>query len=144
MDSNKLHCRGPDGDRCTCKTVKMGLKSYTKNNYNYVIRVRVREVRNRGLEPTAVVEVKEVLKSSLVNIPREVQTLYYSSSCLCPPLTPGEEYLIMGYENEETSRLLLIDGSIAQRWKEKMGRKVKRWDKIIQGRGRGAHRQGRH
>lgn len=61
-------------------------------------------MRNRGLEPTAVVEVKEVLKSSLVNIPKETQTLYYSSSCLCPPLALGEEYLIMGYENEETSR----------------------------------------
>lgn len=69
-----------------------------------VIRARVREVRNRGLEPTAVVEVKEVLKSSLVNIPKETQTLYYSSSCLCPPLVPGEEYIIMGYENEERSR----------------------------------------
>lgn len=69
-----------------------------------VIRARVREVRNRGLEPTAVVEVKEVLKSSLVNIPKETQTLYYSSSCLCPPLSIGEEYLIMGYEHEETSR----------------------------------------
>lgn len=69
-----------------------------------MIRARVREVRNRGLEPTAVVEVKEVLKSSLVNIPRETQTLFYSSSCLCPPLTVGEEYLIMGYENEELSR----------------------------------------
>lgn len=64
----------------------------------------MREVRNRGLEPTAVVEVKEVFKSSLVNIPKETQTLYYSSSCLCPPLSPGEDYLIMGYENEETSR----------------------------------------
>lgn len=69
-----------------------------------VIRARVREVRNRGLEPTAVVDVKEVLKSSLVNIPKEMQTLYYSSSCLCPPLTAGEEYIIMGYENEERSR----------------------------------------
>lgn len=69
-----------------------------------VIRARVREVRNRGLEPTAVVEVKEVLKSSLVNIPKDTQTLYYMSSCLCPHLSIGEEYLIMGYENEETSR----------------------------------------
>lgn len=69
-----------------------------------VIRARVREVRNRGLEPTAVVDVKEVLKSSLVNIPKETQMLYYSSSCLCPPLTAGEEYIIMGYENEERSR----------------------------------------
>ncbi|KAG7454178.1 secreted frizzled-related protein 3 [Solea senegalensis] len=125
MDSNNLHCRGPHGDRCRCKTVRMTMKTYLRNNYNYVIRARVKEVRNRGLEPTAVVEVKEVLKSSLVNIPKETHTLYYSSSCLCPPLSPGEEYLIMGYENEETSRLLLIDTSIAQKWKDKLGKKVK-------------------
>ncbi|XP_074550922.1 secreted frizzled-related protein 3 isoform X2 [Halichoeres trimaculatus] len=137
-----VKAEGPD--RCRCKNVKMGLKTYLKNNYNYVIKARVREVRNRGLEPTAVVEVKEVLKSSLVNIPKETHTLYYSSSCLCPPLTPGEEYLIMGYENEETSRLLLIDGSIAQRWKEKMSRKVKRWDQILQGKGRAGQRRNRH
>uniref|UniRef100_A0A3Q3VUI3 Secreted frizzled-related protein 3 n=1 Tax=Mola mola TaxID=94237 RepID=A0A3Q3VUI3_MOLML len=112
-------------DRCRCKTERMCLKTYVRNNYNYVIRARVREVRNRGLEPTAVVEVKEVLKSSLVNIPKDTQTLYYSSSCLCPPLAIGEEYLIMGYENEESSRLLLIDGSFAQKWKDKIGRKVK-------------------
>ncbi|KAF0026969.1 hypothetical protein F2P81_021706 [Scophthalmus maximus] len=123
--ANNLHCRGPNGDRCRCKTVRMILKNYLRNNYNYVIRARVREVRNRGLEPTAVVEVKEVLKSSLVNIPKETQTLYYSSSCLCPPLALGEEYLIMGYENEETSRLLLIDSSIAQKWKDKMSKKLK-------------------
>lgn len=114
-----------------------------------MIRARVKEVRNRGLEPTAVVDVKEVLKSSLVNIPKETHTLYYSSSCLCPPLSIGEEYLIMGYENEERSRwgrhdamvvlsecapgkltvlgsrLLLIDGSIAQKWRDKMTRKIK-------------------
>lgn len=104
----------------------------------------MKEVRNRGLEPIAVVDVKEVLKSSLVNIPKETQTLYYSSSCLCPPLSPGDEYLIMGYENEETSRLLLIDGSIAQKWKDRLGRKVKRWDQILQGKSRGPQRKSRH
>lgn len=131
-DHNNFQCRGPIGDPCKCKTVKMGQKTYVNNNYNYVIRARVREVRNRGLEPTAVVDVKEVLKSSLVNIAKETQMLYYSSSCLCPPLTPGEEYLIMGYENEERSRLLLIESSIAQKWKDKMRRKVKRWDQALQ------------
>uniref|UniRef100_A0A8P4JW79 Frizzled related protein n=1 Tax=Dicentrarchus labrax TaxID=13489 RepID=A0A8P4JW79_DICLA len=110
MDSNNLHCRGPNG----------------------VIRARVREVRNRGMEPTAVVDVKEVLKSSLVNIPKDTQTLYYSSSCLCPPLSPGEEYIIMGYESEETSRLLLIDSSIAQKWKDRMSKKVKKWNAVQQ------------
>ncbi|KAF6719505.1 Secreted frizzled-related protein 3 [Oryzias melastigma] len=142
MDSNSFHCRGPNAG-CKCKTVKMSLKTYLRNNYNYVIRARVREVRNRGLEPTAVVEVKEVLKSSLVNIPKETQTLYYSSSCLCPPLVPGEEYIIMGYENEERSRLLLIESSIAQKWKDKMGRKVKRWDVILQGKSTTTLRRGR-
>ncbi|XP_026151917.1 secreted frizzled-related protein 3 [Mastacembelus armatus] len=124
----RLHCRGPDTDICRCKTVKMEMKTYLKNNYNYVIRARVREVRNRGLEPSVVVDVKEVLKSSLVNIPKDTQTLYYSSSCMCPRLMPGMEYIIMGYENEETSRLLLIDKSIAQKWKDRLGRKVKRWE----------------
>ncbi|TKS73773.1 Secreted frizzled-related protein 3 [Collichthys lucidus] len=35
MDSSNLHCRGPNGDRCRCKTVKMNLNTYQKNNYNY-------------------------------------------------------------------------------------------------------------
>ncbi|XP_051259334.1 secreted frizzled-related protein 3 isoform X2 [Dicentrarchus labrax] len=125
-----VKAEGPD--RCRCKPVKMCQKTYLRNNYNYVIRARVREVRNRGMEPTAVVDVKEVLKSSLVNIPKDTQTLYYSSSCLCPPLSPGEEYIIMGYESEETSRLLLIDSSIAQKWKDRMSKKVKKWNAVQQ------------
>uniref|UniRef100_A0A3B5MWH9 Frizzled related protein n=1 Tax=Xiphophorus couchianus TaxID=32473 RepID=A0A3B5MWH9_9TELE len=117
MDPNNFHCQGPNGGEAP-----LSLLLFFPI---LVIRARVREVRNRGLEPTAVVDVKEVLKSSLVNIPKETQMLYYSSSCLCPPLTAGEEYIIMGYENEERSRLLLIDSSIAQKWKDKMRRKVK-------------------
>lgn len=69
-----------------------------------MIRARVKGVRSHNGESTAVVEVKEVLKSSLVNIPKETLTLYYMSSCMCPPLTAGEDYLITGYENKETSR----------------------------------------
>lgn len=102
-----------EGDRCVIvkilfvrqnNTSSNSKTAYTGVNALAVIRARVKEVRNRGLEPTAVVDVKEVLKSSLVNIPKETHTLYYSSSCLCPPLAIGEEYLIMGYEHEETSR----------------------------------------
>ncbi|XP_005745594.1 secreted frizzled-related protein 3 [Pundamilia nyererei] len=118
-------------DRCRCKSVRMNMRTYEKNNYNYVIRARVKDVRNRGLEPTAVVDVKEVIKSSLVNIPKMTLTLYYSSSCLCPKLTPGEDYIIMGYEDGETSKLLLIDRSIAQKWKDRIGRKVKRWNQML-------------
>uniref|UniRef100_A0A669E835 Secreted frizzled-related protein 3 n=1 Tax=Oreochromis niloticus TaxID=8128 RepID=A0A669E835_ORENI len=126
-------------DRCRCKSVRMNMRTYEKNNYNYVIRARVKEVRNRGLEPTAVVDVKEVIKSSLVNIPKMTLTLYYSSSCLCPKLTPGEDYIIMGYEDGETSKLLLIDRSIAQKWKDRIGRKVKRWNQMLHKKIQGRH-----
>ncbi|KPP75862.1 secreted frizzled-related protein 3-like [Scleropages formosus] len=137
--------------RCKCKTVRLGSKTYLKNNYNYVIRARVKEIRTRNHDFSAIVEVKDILKSSLVNIPRDTVTLYYNSGCLCPPLAANEEYIIMGYESEEQSRfeqvpvgrfrsrsglrapltlspprrLLLIEGSIAQKWKDRMGRKVK-------------------
>uniref|UniRef100_A0A8C9R057 Secreted frizzled-related protein 3 n=1 Tax=Scleropages formosus TaxID=113540 RepID=A0A8C9R057_SCLFO len=113
------------GHRCKCKTVRLGSKTYLKNNYNYVIRARVKEIRTRNHDFSAIVEVKDILKSSLVNIPRDTVTLYYNSGCLCPPLAANEEYIIMGYESEEQSRLLLIEGSIAQKWKDRMGRKVK-------------------
>uniref|UniRef100_A0A672NRS0 Secreted frizzled-related protein 3-like n=1 Tax=Sinocyclocheilus grahami TaxID=75366 RepID=A0A672NRS0_SINGR len=91
----------------------------------------VKEIKTRNHDLSAIVEVKDVLKSSLVNIPRDTVTLYYNSGCLCPPLAANEEYIIMGYENEERSRLLLIERSIAQKWKDKMGRKVKQWDQLL-------------
>lgn len=69
-----------------------------------VIRAKVKEIKTKCHDVTAVVEVKEILKASLVNIPRETVNLYTSSGCLCPPLNVNEEYLIMGYEDEERSR----------------------------------------
>ncbi|MGH0116248.1 UNVERIFIED_CONTAM: hypothetical protein FKN15_000175 [Acipenser sinensis] len=103
MDSHNGNCRGT----------------------NTVIRAKVKEVRSRCHDVSAVVEVKEILKSSLVNIPRDIVTLYSSSGCLCPPLNANEEYIIMGYESEEQSRLLLVEGSIAEKWKDRLGKKVK-------------------
>lgn len=69
-----------------------------------VIRAKVKEVKTKCHDVTAVVEVKEILKASLVNIPRDTVNLYTSSGCLCPPLNVNEEYIIMGYEDEERSR----------------------------------------
>ncbi|KAG9340989.1 hypothetical protein JZ751_020183 [Albula glossodonta] len=142
MDSHNIHCRSSNSEQCKCKTVKLVQKVYLRNNYNYVIRARVKEIRNRNHDLSAVVEVKDVLKSSLVNIPRDTVTLYYNSGCLCPPLTANEEYIIMGYENEERSRLLLIEGSIAQKWKERVGRKVKQWDQLFRDQSRGNSERG--
>ncbi|XP_026878505.2 secreted frizzled-related protein 3 [Electrophorus electricus] len=143
MDSHNSNCKGVS-DPCKCKNVRLAQKTYIKNNYNYVIHAKVKEVKGRSHDLSAVVEVKDVLKSSLVNIPRDTVTLYYSSGCLCPPLTANEEYLIMGYENEEQSRLLLIDGSIAQKWKERLGHKVKRWDRANRAAVRNSSRSRHH
>ncbi|KAG8124849.1 hypothetical protein E2320_020122, partial [Naja naja] len=95
------------------------------------IRAKVKEVKTKCHDVTAVVEVKEILKSSLVNIPRDTVNLYTNSGCLCPPLNANEEYIIMGYEDEERSRLLLVEGSIAEKWKDRLGKKVKRWDQKL-------------
>ncbi|EMP26351.1 Secreted frizzled-related protein 3 [Chelonia mydas] len=91
-----------------------------------IIRAKVKEVKTKCHDVTAVVEVKEILKSSLVNIPKDTVNLYTNSGCLCPPLNANEEYIIMGYEDEERSRLLLVEGSIAEKWKDRLGKKVKR------------------
>lgn len=115
-------------ERCKCKPVRATQKTYFRNNYNYVIRAKVKEVKTRCHDVTAVVEVKEILKASLVNIPRDTVNLYTTSGCLCPPLHVNEEYVIMGYEDEERSRLLLVEGSIAEKWRDRLGTKVKRWD----------------
>ncbi|CAK6448433.1 unnamed protein product [Pipistrellus nathusii] len=128
MDSSNGNCRGANSERCKCKPIRATQKTYFRNNYNYVIRAKVKEVKTKCHDVTAVVEVKEILKSSLVNIPRDTVTLYTSSGCLCPPLNVNEEYIIMGYEDEERSRLLLVEGSIAEKWKDRLGKKVKRWD----------------
>uniref|UniRef100_A0A8C5RMF3 Secreted frizzled-related protein 3 n=1 Tax=Laticauda laticaudata TaxID=8630 RepID=A0A8C5RMF3_LATLA len=131
MDSNNGNCRGTNAERCKCKPIKATQKTYLRNNYNYVIRAKVKEVKTKCHDVTAVVEVKEILKSSLVNIPRDTVNLYANSGCLCPPLNANEEYIIMGYEDEERSRLLLVEGSIAEKWKDRLGKKVKRWDQKL-------------
>ncbi|KFO27937.1 Secreted frizzled-related protein 3 [Fukomys damarensis] len=128
MDSSNGNCRGASSERCKCKPVRATQKTYFRNNYNYVIRAKVKELKTRCHDVTVVVEVKEILKASLVNIPRDTVNLYTSSGCLCPPLSVNEEYIIMGYEDEERSRLLLVEGSIAEKWKDRLGKKVKRWD----------------
>lgn len=82
--------------------------NYTLCDFFPVIRAKVKEVKTKCHDVTAVVEVKEILKSSLVNIPKDTVNLHANSGCLCPPLSTNEEYIIMGYEDEERSRLLFL------------------------------------
>ncbi|XP_007888301.1 secreted frizzled-related protein 3 [Callorhinchus milii] len=131
IHSNGNDCRSTGSDGCKCPTLKLTQKVYLRNNYNYVIRARVKEVRNKCHDVATTVQVKEVLKSSLVNIPKETVTLHTSSACLCPEIRTNEEYIIMGYEDEERARLLLVEGSIAVKWKDRLGKRVKNWDQKL-------------
>ncbi|NP_001089915.1 frizzled related protein S homeolog precursor [Xenopus laevis] len=131
MDSNKGNCGSTAGEHCKCKPMKASQKTYLKNNYNYVIRAKVKEVKVKCHDATAIVEVKEILKSSLVNIPKDTVTLYTNSGCLCPQLVANEEYIIMGYEDKERTRLLLVEGSLAEKWRDRLAKKVKRWDQKL-------------
>ncbi|XP_069589343.1 secreted frizzled-related protein 3 [Ranitomeya imitator] len=131
IDSNNGKCGGAVSEHCRCKPMKASQKTYLKNNYNYVIRAKVKEVKVKCHDATAVVEVKEILKSSLVNIPKDTVTLYTNSGCLCPQLVVNEEYIIMGYEDKERTRLLLVEGSLAEKWRDRLAKKVKRWDQKL-------------
>ncbi|XP_048455514.1 secreted frizzled-related protein 3 [Rhincodon typus] len=125
------HISASSTESCKCPAVKLTQKVYLKNNYNYVIRAKVKEVRNKCHDVATTVEVKDVLKSSLVNIPKETVTLHTSSACLCPEIKTNEEYVIMGYEDEERARLLLVEGSIAVKWKDRLGKRIKNWDQKL-------------
>ncbi|XP_069792004.1 secreted frizzled-related protein 3 isoform X2 [Narcine bancroftii] len=122
------NCRNLGGDSCRCRAMKLTQKVFMRNNFNYVIRAKVKEVRNKCHDVATTVEVKDVLKSSLVNIPKETVTLHTSSACLCPDIRTNEEYIIMGYEDEQRARLLLVEGSIVVKWKDRLGKRIKNWD----------------
>lgn len=69
-----------------------------------VIRVKVKEVKIKCYDVIVVVEVKEILKVFLVNILRDIVNFYISFGCLCSLFNVNEEYIIMGYEDEERFR----------------------------------------
>uniref|UniRef100_UPI00358E3EA2 secreted frizzled-related protein 3 n=1 Tax=Myxine glutinosa TaxID=7769 RepID=UPI00358E3EA2 len=139
-------CRGRahDKDSCKCKTFKMNQRMYAAKKFHYVIRVGVKQTQQVDCEEIqTTVQVKEVLKSSVLNISQGEVQIYTNSSCLCPKVVVNKEYLIMGYEDHGLSRLFLFDGCVAEDWEERLRRKVKRWDQRLQRRrnGRGRKRK---
>ncbi|NXP76661.1 SFRP4 protein, partial [Ramphastos sulfuratus] len=88
---------GP-GERCRCKKTKPTLSTYLAKNYSYIIHAKVKSVERANCnEITTVVEVRDILKSS-TPIPLAQVPLLTNSSCLCPPLQPKQDLLIMCYE----------------------------------------------
>lgn len=66
------------------------------------------------------VEVRGVLKCSSVRVlPHSVVTLWSNSTCRCPRLKAGKEYLLMGYEDRTHGRLVFPQTAVATPWKKK-------------------------
>ncbi|NXR91508.1 SFRP4 protein, partial [Hypocryptadius cinnamomeus] len=123
-------CRSRGQERCRCKKTKPTLSTYLAKNYSYIIHAKVKSVeRGNCNEITTVVEVKDILKSSMP-IPLSQVPLLTNSSCQCPPLQPKQDVLIMCYEWR--SRLMLLDGCLVEKWKDQLNRRFKRWEQRLQ------------
>ncbi|XP_009635507.1 secreted frizzled-related protein 4 [Egretta garzetta] len=117
-------------ERCRCKKTKPTLSTYLAKNYSYIIHAKVKSIeRGSCNEVTTVVEVKDILKSSMP-IPLSQVPLLTNSSCQCPPLQPKQDVLIMCYEWR--SRLMLLDGCLVEKWKDQLNKRFKRWEQRLQ------------
>ncbi|XP_021243647.1 secreted frizzled-related protein 4 isoform X1 [Numida meleagris] len=123
-------CRSRGQERCRCKKTKPTLSTYLAKNYSYIIHAKVKSVeRGNCNEITTVVEVKDILKSSMPIAQSQVPLLT-NSSCQCPPLQPKQDVLIMCYEWR--SRLMLLDGCLVEKWKDQLNKRFKRWEQRLQ------------
>ncbi|XP_035173090.1 secreted frizzled-related protein 4 isoform X3 [Oxyura jamaicensis] len=95
-----------------------------------VIHAKIKSVEKGNCnEITTVVEVKDILKSSMA-IPLSQVPLLTNSSCQCPPLQLKQDVLIMCYEWR--SRLMLLDGCLVEKWKDQLNKRFKRWEQRLQ------------
>ncbi|KAG8137979.1 hypothetical protein E2320_003914, partial [Naja naja] len=72
--------------------------------------------------------IQKVLKSTKLKIFQGKQILYPESwtnrGCTCPILNPGLKYLVAGYEDVHTNRLIVNMKSFVHQWKSALGKKI--------------------
>ncbi|XP_077121275.1 netrin-4 isoform X2 [Ranitomeya variabilis] len=115
--------------KCECKDqVLENAKVFCDMRYSYVLKVKILSAHDKGSHAEVIVKIKKVLKMTKLKIPRGKRTLYPESwtnrGCTCPILNPGLEYLVAGYEDVRTGRLIVNMKSFVQPWKPSIGKKV--------------------
>ncbi|XP_075712972.1 netrin-4 isoform X2 [Rhinoderma darwinii] len=115
--------------KCDCKDqVLENPKVFCDMRYSYVLKVKILSAHDRGSHAEVNVKIKKVLKMTKLKIPHGKRTLYPESwtnrGCTCPILNPGLEYLVAGYEDVRTGRLIVNMKSFVQPWKPSLGKKV--------------------
>ncbi|XP_064101710.1 secreted frizzled-related protein 3-like [Macrobrachium nipponense] len=119
---------------CECgKPKKLREKLYKARKFHYVIRGTVKSVDSFGSLTLTTMTVTEVVRPGRVIVIVGKETyLWTNRSCECPPLTPDEDYIILGWEDSANSRLLYLDGSVAIPYRRRYVRKIKLWEGPIQ------------
>ncbi|XP_046552405.1 secreted frizzled-related protein 3-like [Haliotis rubra] len=117
---------------CKCrKRLRPKWRNYRKHHYDYAIRARVvRKKLNSGGQMKVRVQVTNVIRCGKVGLTSEVD-LWTNSSCLCPSVKRGREYLILGHEDKRLNRLLILPNTIAAKWKDKWVKKIQKWDRRL-------------
>eukprot|EP00079_Xenopus_tropicalis_P034363 XP_017948134.1 PREDICTED: netrin-4 [Xenopus tropicalis] len=115
--------------KCECKEQVLGKPEvFCGMKYSYVLKVKILSAHDKGSHAEVNVKIKKVLKMSKLKILRGKRTLYPESwtnrGCTCPILNPGLEYLVAGYEDIRTGRLIVNMKSFVQLWKPALGKKV--------------------
>ncbi|KAG8439591.1 hypothetical protein GDO86_005687 [Hymenochirus boettgeri] len=115
--------------KCECKEQLLGNPDiFCGMKYSYVLKVRIFSAHDKGSHAEVNVKIKKVLKMTKLKILRGKRILYPESwtnrGCTCPILNPGQEYLVAGYEDTRTGRLIVNMKSFVQLWKPALGKKV--------------------
>ncbi|KAK2711771.1 hypothetical protein QYM36_012778 [Artemia franciscana] len=117
---------------CRCfKIQRLKKQLYYKSHFKYAIRGRCKAIQVFGDLTVTNIHVYDVFKQSKVKImPNAEYTLWTNSSCLCPRIELGREYLLLGFEDIENQRLLHLSNSIALEWHKQHAEKILKWDKL--------------
>lgn len=115
--------------KCECKEQVLGNpKAFCGMKYSYVLKIKILSAHDKGSHAEVNVKIKKVLQATKLKILRGKRTLYPESwtnrGCTCPILNPGLEYLVAGYEDVRTGRLIVNMKSFVQPWKPALGRRV--------------------
>ncbi|XP_052688607.1 secreted frizzled-related protein 3-like [Crassostrea angulata] len=116
---------------CNPKVSKPKRKRFKKGKFHFAIQGRILQqgIINNANTVTRV-EVLKVLKESKVQVKVNATVdLWTNSTCVCPRLIRNRTYLLIGYEDAVTQRLLFLDNCLAAKWKKKWVKRLKNWDK---------------
>ncbi|XP_069485925.1 netrin-4 [Ambystoma mexicanum] len=115
--------------KCECKEQVLGNpKVFCAMKYSFVLKVKILSAHDRGSHAEVNVKIRKVLRMTKLKILRGKRILYPESwtnrGCTCPILNPGLEYLVTGYEDIKSGRLIVNMKSFVHMWKPSLGRKV--------------------